>query len=345
MPKARSFIHDDFLLTTKQARDLYHGYAKPEPIFDYHCHLSPQLIASNHQFADLAELWLGGDHYKWRAMRSNGVNERFCTGDATPREKFQAWAETVPQTLRNPLYHWTHLELKRYFGVDELLDGKSAERVWKKANAQLPKLRTHDLLAKSKVAVVCTTDDPADSLDTHKKIAALGLQTRVYPAYRPDKALNVADPKAFNPWVEKLGDAAHMTIKSFDDLLSALKRRHDDFHAIGGRLSDHGLECALAEPCTHVQAKMVFDAVRGGRAATPEEAARYGSYLMLEFGKWDAARGWTKQLHLGAMRNNSSRLLGKLGRTPASTRSATSRKPARFPGTSTRWTRPTNSRA
>ncbi len=313
MPKPRSFIHDDFLLTSKPARDLYHGYAKNEPIFDYHCHLSPQLILENHGFADLAELWLGGDHYKWRAMRANGVNERFCTGDATPREKFQAWAETVPHTLRNPLYHWTHLELKRYFGVDELLDGKSAERIWKKANTQLPKLRTHDLLGKSKVAVVCTTDDPADSLDLHKKIAALGLKTRVYPAYRPDKALNVGDPKAFNPWVEKLGNAAHATIKSFDDLLSALKRRHDEFHAVGGRLSDHGLECALSEPCTHAQAKMVFDAARGGRAATPEEAARYGSYLMLEFGKWDAARGWTKQLHLGAMRNNSSRLLGKLG--------------------------------
>lgn len=315
MPKTRSFIHDDFLLPTKQARDLYHGYAKSQPIFDYHCHLPPDLIARNHEFADLAEVWLGGDHYKWRAMRTNGVKERFCTGDATPREKFQAWAETVPHTLRNPLYHWTHLELKRYFGVDVLLDGKSAEKVWKQANARLPKLRVHDLLTMSKVAVVCTTDDPADSLDLHKKIAASKLKTRVYPAFRPDKALAVSHPANFNPWLEKLAGTAGVAngIKSFDDLLVALKKRHDDFHAMGGRLSDHGLETALSESCTHAQAKMIFDAARSGRAASPEDAARYGSYLMLEFGRWDAARGWTKQLHLGALRNNSSRLLAQLG--------------------------------
>ncbi len=315
MTKTRSLIHDDFLLSTKQARELYHRYAKDEPIFDYHCHLPPDLIAANHEFADLAELWLGGDHYKWRAMRANGVNERFCTGDASPREKFQAWAETVPETLRNPLYHWTHLELKRYFGVDEPLNGASADRVWKKANAKLPKLRVHDLLAMSKVTVVCTTDDPADSLEHHAKIRASKLKTRVYPAFRPDKALGVANPGTFNPWLEKLAGAAKMAsgIKSFDDLLSALKKRHDDFHAAGGRLSDHGLEHALSEPCTHSQAKMIFDAARSGRAASPEEAVCYGSYLMLEFGRWDAARGWTKQLHLGALRNNNARLLGKLG--------------------------------
>src|SRR5471032_2256233 len=313
MAKPRSFIHDDFLLYSKQARELYHTYAKSEPIFDYHCHLSPQLIADNHEFADLAEVWLAGDHYKWRAMRANGVSERFCTGDATPREKFQAWAETVPHTLRNPLYHWTHLELKRYFGVDELLNGKSAERIWKQCNAKLPKLRVHDLLTSSKVAVVCTTDDPADPLDLHKKIAASKLKTRVYPAFRPDKALAVGDPKSFNAWLEKLGATANVTIKSFDDLVVALKQRHDDFHAAGGRLSDHGLETALSDPCTHAQAKMIFDAARHGRVPSAEEARRYGSYLMFEFGRWDAARGWTKQLHLGALRNNSSRLLGKLG--------------------------------
>jgi glucuronate isomerase len=311
----RSFIHEDFLLGTKQARELYHRYAKNEPIFDYHCHLAPELIANNHEFADLAELWLGGDHYKWRALRANGVDERFITGSATPREKFQAWAETVPHTLRNPLYHWTHLELKRYFGVDELLNGKSAEKVWKKANAKLPKLRTHDLLTTSKVAVVCTTDDPADPLDLHAKIRANSgkLKTKVYPAFRPDKSLGVGNPTAFNAWVEKLAGTAKTTIKSFDDLLSALKKRHDDFHAAGGRLSDHGLEFALSEPCTHAQAKAVFDAARAGKAASPDDAIRYGSYLMLEFGKWDAARGWTKQLHLGALRNNNARLLGKLG--------------------------------
>jgi glucuronate isomerase len=311
----RPFIHEDFLLATKQARELYHRYAAKEPIYDYHCHLPPDLIAANHQFSDLAELWLGGDHYKWRALRANGVSEKFCTGDASPREKFQAWAETVPHTLRNPLFHWTHLELKRYFGVDELLDGKSAERIWKRANTRLPKLRVHDLLAKSKVAVVCTTDDPADSLDHHARIRASGLKTRVYPAFRPDKALAVGDPTAFNAWLERLGGTARLAggIRTFDDRLSALKKRHDDFHAAGGRLSDHGLESALAEDCTHAEAARTFATARRGRTVPPDTARRYGSYLMLEFGRWDAARGWTKQLHLGALRNSNTRLLGALG--------------------------------
>jgi glucuronate isomerase len=308
-----SFIHDDFLLGTPEARELYHTYAKSEPIFDYHCHLPPDQIAANHQFADLADIWLGGDHYKWRAMRANGVAERFVTGDAPPREKFQAWAETVPQTLRNPLYHWTHLELKRVFGIDTLLNPGTADKVWQQGNAKLPSLRVHDLLNQSKVAVVCTTDDPADSLDTHAKIRASGLKTRVYPAFRPDKALAVGQPEVFNKWVEKLSGAANVSIRTFDDFLSALKKRHDDFHAAGGRLSDHGLESALSEPCTHAQAKAAFDTARGGRAPAAEDALRYGSYLMLEFGRWDAARGWTKQLHLGALRNNNTRLLTKLG--------------------------------
>jgi glucuronate isomerase len=308
-----SLIKADFLLGTRQARELYHGFAQHEPILDYHCHLPPALIASNHRFADLAEVWLGGDHYKWRAMRTNGVSERFCTGDAAPWEKFLAWSQTVPHTLRNPLYHWTHLELKRYFGIDVLLNEKTAAKVWKEANARLGKLRVHDLLALSKVAAVCTTDDPADSLDLHAQIRASKLKTRVYPAFRPDKALAVGAPAAFNAWLEKLAGTAGTTIQTFDDLLGALKKRHDAFHAAGGRLSDHGLETALSEPCTHAQARMVFDAARSGRTPSPEEAARYGSYLMLEFGRWDAARGWTKQLHLGALRNNSSRLLAKLG--------------------------------
>ncbi len=310
-----AFIHDDFLLATKQARELYHRYAADEPIYDYHCHLSQHLIAENHEFADLSELWLGGDHYKWRAMRTNGIDERFITGAGSPREKFQAWAETVPQTLRNPLYHWTHLELSRYFGVSDLLNGQSAEKVWKKANAKLPRLRTHDLLTQSKVAVVCTTDDPADSLDTHARIAASPgkLRTRVYPAYRPDKAMAVGNPAIFKPWVEKLAAAANLTVRRFDDLIAALKKRHDDFHAAGCRLSDHGLEFALSEPCTRAEAAKIFDAARAGKAASPADTARFGSFLMFEFGRWDAARGWTKQLHLGALRNNNARLLAELG--------------------------------
>jgi glucuronate isomerase len=309
----RPFIHDDFLLQTDTARDLYHGFAKAEPIFDYHCHLPQQLILENHKFADLAEIWLGGDHYKWRAMRSNGVQERVCTGDASPREKFDAWCAAMPHTLGNPLYHWSHLELARYFGITDIISPASADRIWQQANEKLAGMRVHDILAANKVAVICTTDDPADSLDQHAGIAKLGIKTRVYPTFRPDKALGVNAPAAYNAWLEKLGGAAKVSIKTFDDLLDALKKRHDDFHAVGGRLSDHGLESALAEPCTHAEAADIFDAARSGKAASPADWARFGSYLMLEFGRWDAQKGWTKQLHLGALRNNNTRLLKALG--------------------------------
>jgi glucuronate isomerase len=309
----KPFIHDDFLLHSDAARDLYHGFAEGQPIYDYHCHLPPQLILENHRFADLAEIWLGGDHYKWRAMRANGVAERFCTGDATPREKFDAWCATVPHTLRNPLYHWAHLELKRYFGIDALIGPATAGRIWEEADARLAKMRVHDILAANKVAVICTTDDPAESLETHAKIRKLGLPTRVYPAFRPDKALAVGAPGVFNPWVDKLGGAAKTRVGSFEEFLGALQKRHDDFHSAGCRLSDHGLETAWAEPCTPAEAAAIFDAVRNGRAAWPDEQARFASFLMLAFGRWDAQKGWTKQLHLGALRSANTRLLKKLG--------------------------------
>lgn len=309
----KPFIHDDFLLQTDAARDLYHNFAKAEPIFDYHCHLPQALIANNHQFADLSEIWLGGDHYKWRAMRSNGVSERVCTGDASPREKFDAWCAAVPNTLGNPLYHWSHLELKRYFGIDDIITPKSADAIWKQANAKLAGMRIHDILAANQVAVICTTDDPADPLTDHTKIARLGIKTKVYPTFRPDKALGVNAPVTYNAWLERLGGEAKTPIKTFDDLLTALKKRHADFHAVGGRLSDHGLETALAEPCTHGEAVDIFDAARAGKAASPADWAKFGSYLMLEFGRWDAKAGWTKQLHLGALRNNNTRLLKALG--------------------------------
>jgi glucuronate isomerase len=310
---SRPFIHDDFLLQTETARDLYHRFAKAEPIFDYHCHLPQALIADNHKFADLAEIWLGGDHYKWRAMRSNGVQERVCTGDATPREKFDAWCSAVPHTLGNPLYHWSHLELARYFGITDIISPKSADRIWQQSNEKLANMRVHDILAANKVAVICTTDDPADSLADHARIAKLGIKTKVYPTFRPDKALGVNVPAAYNAWLEKLGGEAKMPVKTFDDLLNALKKRHDDFHAAGGRLSDHGMETALSEPCTHAEASAIFDAARAGKAASAEDWAKFGSYLMLEFGRWDAKKGWTKQLHLGALRNNNTRLVKALG--------------------------------
>jgi glucuronate isomerase len=310
----KSFIHDDFLLQTDAARDLYHNFAKNEPIYDYHCHLPPAQIADNHRFADLAEIWLGGDHYKWRALRANGVNERFITGGASPRKKFDAWCATVPYTLRNPLYHWSHLELKRYFGIDAVINSSTAKAIWEQANAKLAGLRVHDILAANKVAVICTSDDPADSLATHERIKQTGIKTRVYPTFRPDKAFIVHQPAAFNPYLEKLAGAAGAgAIKTFDHFLAALKKRHDDFHAFGGRLSDHGLETAFAEPCTAAGAKTIFDAARHGRAATPAELARYSSFLMLELARWDAARGWTKQLHLGALRGTNTRLLKKIG--------------------------------
>jgi glucuronate isomerase len=308
-----AFIHDDFLLHTDAARDLYHNFAKAEPIYDYHCHLRPQLILENHPFADLAEIWLGGDHYKWRVMRANGVDERYCTGDALPREKFDAWVATVPYTLRNPLYHWSHLELKRTFGIDAVINPKSGDDIWREANEKLKSMRVHDILAANRVAVICTTDDPTDSLDQHERIKKLGLKTRVYPAFRPDKALVVHTPAIFNPWVEKLEGAAHTTVKSFDDFLAALKTRHDDFHAVGGRLSDHGMETCYAEPCTTAEAKAIFDSAHSGRAASPADQAKFASFLMLEFGRWDAKKAWTKQLHLGALRSNNTRLLKKLG--------------------------------
>ena len=315
-----AFIHDDFLLSTPVARELYHTFAKNEPIYDYHCHLPPAQIAHNHRFADLAEIWLGGDHYKWRALRTNGVSERLITGNATPREKFDAWCATMPHTLRNPLYHWSHLELARYFGITDIINPASADSIWERANPQLATMRVHDFLTNSKVAVVCTTDDPADSLELHQKIRASGLKTRVYPTFRPDKAFAVGTPAVFNAYMEKLAGAAGGSfaangVRTFDDFLGALKKRHDDFHAIGGRVSDHGLESALAEPCTHAQAQSVFDAARAGRVPSADDIARYGSYLMLELGRWDAARGWTKQLHLGALRNNNTRYLNALDAT------------------------------
>jgi glucuronate isomerase len=310
-----SFIHEDFLLSTAASRRLYHQYAAAEPILDYHCHLPPQDVAADRRFRNLAEIWLEGDHYKWRAMRANGVAERYCTGDATPEEKFQAWARTVPNTLRNPLYHWTHLELKRYFGIDELLDEKSASRIWEKANAALagPDLTAHGILGKFHVKAVCTTDDPIDDLSCHKAIAASKLATKVFPTFRPDKALNVHLPEVFNPWVARLEAAGNTAIGSFQAFTDALRQRHDFFHSVGGRLSDHGLNHAYGEFATDTEAAGIFDRARKGQAANPEEQRRFAGNLMLLFGRLDAEKGWTKQLHLGARRNNNTRRFQEIG--------------------------------
>jgi glucuronate isomerase len=309
------FIHSDFLLTTRTARKLYHQFAEAEPIFDYHCHLPPKDIAENRQFNNLFEIWLEGDHYKWRAMRANGVAEKFCTGDAEPFAKFQAWAATVPHTLRNPLYHWTHIELLRYFGIDELLDESSAAKIWKKANQQLatPELTTQGILKKFNVTTVCTTDDPVDDLKHHQNIATSGLTTRIRPAFRPDKALTVHQPTAFNDWVNRLAAASDTDISNFSSFLEALQARHEFFHAQGCRLSDHGLNNCFADFCTDKVAGEIFNRARKGQAAAPEEHGQFAAYMMLFFGKLDAKKGWVKQLHLGALRNGNTRLLKQLG--------------------------------
>jgi glucuronate isomerase len=310
-----SFIDEDFLLHNRTARRLYHTFAEDEPILDYHCHLPPKDIAENRQFRDLAEIWLEGDHYKWRAIRANGVAERYCTGDASPYEKFLTWASTVPHTLRNPLYHWTHLELKRYFGVDELLDERSAMRIWDRANAALatPELSAHGILKRFHVTHLCTTDDPADDLGFHRSIRASGLATRVYPAFRPDKALTVNQPDVFNSWVQRLAAVSDVDIGCLQEFTDALRKRHDDFHALGARLSDHGLNRCYADSCSEPAAATIFDRARNGQAAGPVEHSQFASYMMLFFGQIDAEKGWTKQLHLGAYRSANTRRLRETG--------------------------------
>jgi len=309
------FIHKDFLLGTKAARRLYHNFAAEEPIFDYHCHLPPKDVAENRQFKNLFEIWLEGDHYKWRAMRTNGVAEKFVTGNATPEEKFLAWAKTVPHTLRNPLYHWTHLELKRYFGITDLLNERTARKIWKEANAQLatPGFTAQNILKKFKVKVVGTTDDPVDNLEHHRAFAKQGHPTRMLPAFRPDKALAVNAPAAFNKWVEQLAAAANVDISSFSAFSSALEKRHEYFHSQGCRLSDHGLEHCFADFCSEKAAAGIFDKARRGEMISPLEHSQFASFMMVFFGHLDAKRGWTKQLHLGALRNNNLRLLTQLG--------------------------------
>ncbi|MES2475754.1 MAG: glucuronate isomerase [Verrucomicrobiota bacterium] len=310
-----AYLDENFLLHSPTAIRLFHEVAKDQPIIDYHCHLSPKEIATNHRWKDISDIWLGGDHYKWRLMRANGIDEQRITGDTSPREKFQAWAETVPYTLRNPIHHWTHLELQRYFGIDLLLTPDTADEIWERTNATLAEsdFSTHGLLKKFDVRVVGTTDDPADPLDFHETIAASGLATVVAPTFRPDKALLVDRPDLLKPWLEKLEGVSDISIVHLSDLLAALQRRHDAFHAAGARLSDHGLDRMPALRCTDEEAAVIFNRARAGKAANAEEKEKFGFYLMVFFGQLDAAKGWTKQLHLGAARNVNSRMAARLG--------------------------------
>mgnify|MGYP003638399916 CR=1 FL=1 len=309
------FIHDDFLLQSDAARKLYHQFAKDQPILDYHNHLPPEDIATNRTFGDLFEIWLEGDHYKWRAMRSNGAAERFCTGDADPYDKFLAFAETVPNALRNPLYHWTHLELKRYFGIEELLSPSTAEAIWKRANEQLAdeRLSARGILKDFQVKALCTTDDPTDSLEHHQSISDSDIGTRVYPTFRPDRALMVDQPSVFNPWLDRLRTVANNDVSTYAELCAALESRHDFFHSIGGRLSDHGLEHSYANFCSDAEASRIFAKALSGEPASPEEKSQFAANLMLLFGQWASAKNWTMQLHLGPIRNNNTRLFNQIG--------------------------------
>ncbi|MBB5350985.1 glucuronate isomerase [Haloferula luteola] len=310
-----AYLDDDFLLHSATARRLFHEVAHDQPIYDYHCHLSPREIATNHRWQNLAEIWLGGDHYKWRLMRANGIDERLITGDACPEDKFRAWAETMPMTLRNPIHHWSHIELRRYFGIDTLLSPDTADAIWEQANARLaePDFSAHGILEKFDVRMIGTTDDPVDALADHQAIAASGIATRVLPTFRPDKAFNVDQPQAFNGWLDKLEHATGLSISSLSDLLDALHRRHDDFHAAGARLSDHGLESIPTLDCDDAEASNIFDKARSGKPATLEERQQFTFYLLVFLGRLDAAKGWTKQLHLGAARNVDPTGSAKLG--------------------------------
>lgn len=311
------FIHDDFMLQSLAAKELYHHFAKDEPILDFHNHLPPDEIADDRRFENLFDIWLAGDHYKWRAMRANGISEERITGDVSPRDKFDAWAETVPHTLRNALYHWTHLELSRYFDFNGLFSPATADEVWEKGNARLsePNYSCRGLLKMSQVRALCTTDDPLHSLEHHEAIAKdPNINTRVYPTFRPDAALWVDDANHFNSYADKLSDVSGVDCSSLAGFCDAIRARHDFFHEKGGRLSDHGLHHLFEGDCSQDQAETIFNKVRRGKNADEAETEAFGSYLMLFFGELDASRGWTKQLHIGCERNNNERLFKTLGR-------------------------------
>jgi glucuronate isomerase len=311
-----AFIHDDFLLKTDLARRLYHEVARDLPIIDYHSHLPPADIACNRRFRDLFEIWLEGDHYKWRAMRTNGVTEALCTGDAPARDKFLAWCRTVPQTIRNPLYHWSHIELKRYFGIDDLISEATADSIWERANARLADddRDVHGILNDFNVEVVCTTDDPADDLQHHRAIAESGLRTKVLPTFRPDTLLRIDEPEFFNGYVERLAAAADTDVSTWAGLQAALTKRHDFFHRMGCRLSDHGLPHAHADFASEATVAGIYDKARLGQIVSPDEKEQFATAVMVLSGRLDAEKGWVKQLHLGPLRNNNTRLFNKIGR-------------------------------
>lgn len=309
----KAFLTEDFLLQTETAKRLYFDYAQSMPVIDYHNHLPPDEIAENKAFKNLTAIWLKGDHYKWRAMRANGVAEEYITGNADDYTKFRHWAATTPYTMRNPLYHWSHMELKNPFGIRELLSEATAEKIYQECNAQLPTLTTQTLLQHFKVETVCTTDDPTDSLEHHQAIANKPFGTRVLPTFRPDKAMAVENPAVFNAFVNKLAVVTDKEINTYDDLIAALRLRHTYFHEMGGRLSDHGINAFYFAKYTQRELENIFYNARNSRPVTAYESEQFKTAMLLTICEWNHERGWAQQFHAGAIRNNNSRLLTLLG--------------------------------
>jgi glucuronate isomerase len=311
----KNFLDKDFLLTTETARRLYHEYAADLPIIDYHSHLPPDQIAGDINFENITQVWLNGDHYKWRAMRANGVDEDYITGKKTDLEKFEQWAATVPYTLRNPLYHWTHLELQRYFDIHDLLSPVTARQIYDESSKKLqsPEYSIRNIIKNKNVEVICTTDDPLDDLAYHQKIKADGYEVQVLPTFRPDKAMNADDLAALNLYIDKLQVIAGTAINTIDAYLWALKGRHDYFAANGGRLSDHGLEQVYAEDYTDAEIADIFIKIRSNQSLDVTEALQFKSAMLYNFALWNHEKGWVMQLHLGALRNNNARGLSELG--------------------------------
>ena len=314
---SKPFIHPDFILTNKTASHLYHDFAEKMPIIDYHCHISPKMIADDYRFKSITEIWLGGDHYKWRAMRSNGVDERFCTGkDTSDWEKFEKWAETVPYTFRNPLYHWTALELHTAFGIDKPLNPETAREIFEQTNDKLqndPSYTCRGFIRRYNVETICTTDDPIDTLEYHKQIKESGFETKVVPAWRPDKAMAVEVPSEFRAYVEALAKVSKTEISNFNDFVDAIQKRHDFFASMGSKLSDHGIEEFYAEDYTEAEVKEIFNKVYGGKELTQEEILKFKSAMLYIFAVQDCEAGWTQQYHYGAIRNNNSKMFKQLG--------------------------------
>jgi len=313
---ANQFLTEDFLLQTKTAKILYHEHAEKMPIYDYHCHLPANQIAADHRFDNLTRAWLSGDHYKWRAMRANGIPEKYITGDASDYEKFEKWAETVPCCIRNPLYHWAHLELKNPFGIkDKLLGPDTARAIYDSCSEMLrtPQFSVRNIMRKMNVKLVCTTEEPLDSLEHHKKIREEGFEIKVHAAWRPDKAMAVEDLPALNAWIDKLEGLCDIEVTNFHSYIEAIRERHAYFHKNGCRLSDHGLETAYAEDYTESEIKKIFDKIRTGKDLNLTEHLKFKSAMMVEFALMDYEAGWVQQLHLGALRNNSTRMFKALG--------------------------------